>query len=587
MDINTISTTEAFARFFTKDGLFPWLKSLIEQMESGNVCIDTNVFSETQFHDIKILSNHALVGSPEDNKPFVFHNQRLYINRYFHYEKALVEQIKALCYSNEAEILAKVSFLHQQKSFISKKLFQPNNRLKGTDWQLVACLSAFLSCFTIISGGPGTGKTTTVAKLLYLFLLEHPELKIGVCAPTGKASARLDESFANAAANLSGSEFQEELVQKITGLKALTIHSMLGYRHSSIHFKHNQKNTLDLDILIVDECSMIDITMFYKLFMAIDVSRTKVILLGDKNQLASVEVGSVFRDLCNDTAPMNIFSRERIEFINGFLDEATCTISPDCAKFVTHPLFERMIELQTSFRFDDDEGIGKFSKAVLNNDKAAIGEFLMNTDKKISIQSPSSAEHAIKSAVKNLLQVNGGFVGLSTPADAVKQLTNSIVLCAVKEGKTGVFAVNRMMASELVHKNETFYSFLPIMVTSNQQREEIYNGDMGLIIEDSDGMHAYFPKGSGEPLKLNPAQIREWEPAYAMTIHKSQGSEFEEVLIILPDNRENLLLTRELLYTAITRAKEKVTIVGSPEIIYTIAEQSVKRVSGISDHFKS
>lgn len=588
MDINTISTTEAFAGFFARDGLFPWLKSLIEQMESGNVCIDTNVFSESQFHDIQILQNHALVGSPEDNKPFVFHNQRLYINRYFHYEKALVEQIKALCYPNEVEMVAKVSFLHQQKSFISKKLFQPNNRLKTTDWQLVACLSAFLSRFTIISGGPGTGKTTTVAKLLYLFLLEHPELKIGVCAPTGKASARLDESFANAASNLSGSEFQEDLVQKITGLKALTIHSMLGYRHSSIHFKHHEKNTLDLDILIVDECSMIDITMFYKLFVAIDVSRTKVILLGDKNQLASVEAGSVFRDLCNDTAPMNIFSEDRIALINSFVEDDSTQIPMNHeGSNISHPLFQRMIELQTSFRFNDDEGIGRFSKAILNNDVPVINEFLENNDEKIRIEVPSKVDDEVKKAAGKLRSAQGGFVGENSKEAALSRLTKSIVLCAVKEGKAGVLAVNQVMATELSRTHERYYPWLPIMVTANQQREGVFNGDIGLVLQDQSGLYVYFPKGSQEPLSLNPAQIREWDPAYAMTIHKSQGSEFDEVLIILPDNKENLLLTRELLYTAITRARENVTIIGSVDVITTIAGNSVKRVSGIADHFKA
>ncbi len=362
---------------------------------------------------------------------------------------------------------------------------------------------------------------------------------------------------------------------------------MLGYRHNSIHFKHNQKNTLDLDILIVDECSMIDITMFYKLFMAIDVSRTKVILLGDKNQLASVEAGSIFRDLCNDTAPMNVFSEERIAFFNEFINEGSTKISMNQAgQNHDHPLFQRMIELKTSFRFNDDEGIGRFSKAILNNDGPVMDEFLENRDDKIRIEPPYKVEEEVKKAVGKLRNANVGFGGENLKKYVVSSLTKSIVLCAVKEGKTGVFAINQAMAAEFSRSNERYYPRLPIMVTANQQRDDVYNGDMGLVLKDEGGLHVYFPKGSQEPLRLNPAQVREWDPAYAMTIHKSQGSEFDEVLIVLPDNKENLLLTRELLYTAITRAREKVTIVGSQDIIKTIAENSVKRVSGIADHFK-
>ncbi|MBK7741625.1 MAG: exodeoxyribonuclease V subunit alpha [Saprospiraceae bacterium] len=581
MDISSINSADAFAGFFAKDDLFPWLRTLIEQMVLGNICIDIDAFSESQYHNLSILSDHILVGPPQENKPFVIHNGRLYINRYFQYEKSLIEKIRQLCELVAAD--RDFDFLHDNKDFIVRHLFPPSGYVKGADWQLVACLTAFLSRFTIISGGPGTGKTTTVAKLLYLLLKQTPDAKIGVCAPTGKASAHLDESFARAGDKLAGSQFNAELVQKITDLKALTLHSMLGYIHNSIHFKHHEGNPLDFDILIVDECSMIDITMFFKLFKAIDPGRTRVVLLGDKNQLASVEAGSIFRDLCNDTAPMNIFSKVRTDFINGFIEEPLDCMSGE----VTHPLFERMIELQTSFRFSDDEGIGKFSKAVLNNDQVVIKEFLENKDDRVKFLCPNDVESALKSAAQRLLQVNGGYVGQTGVGEALNRLVKSIVLCAVKEGKTGVLAVNRMIASEVSHNNERFYPFLPVMVASNQHSEGIYNGDMGLILEVKGEVNAYFPKGNGENLKLNPAQIREWEPAYAMTIHKSQGSEFDEVLIILPENRENILLTRELLYTAITRAKEKVTIVGFSEIIRAIAEQSVKRVSGIKDHFKS
>lgn len=577
-----------FAQYFSKDALNPWLYQLSKTMEAGNVCLDINQPFAEEENEIKpdpaSLANHPLVGDEHMLKPFILHKEKLYLHRFFHYERKLVNQIKALVASeNTAERQQQLNRLHE---LISKELFPLNEHLQTTDWQKVACINAFLNGFSIISGGPGTGKTTTVTKLLALLLANDPSLHISICAPTGKAAARLEESISQAEKNFSGAGIEPEIVQKITGLNAQTIHSLLGYIPNSIHFRHNQDNTLDTDILIVDECSMIDIALFHKLFQAIDTNRTKVILLGDKNQLASVDAGSVFRDLCSDTVALNTFSAERAAFINQFIAIEVQQI-PDTAigEPVAHPLFQHITELQTSYRFHDDAGIGKLSKAVLNNDTGTISSFLENQDPIITILPPEALQENLKRAASLLYAANGGYIGLPDPQAILSSINNSTVLCALKEGKYGVHNINNFISQELFKPSAAYYPYQLIMVTQNQAREGVYNGDMGIVLAAQEELKVYFSKAGNDYICLNPAQILATETAFAMTIHKSQGSEFNEVLIVLPDNKNNQLLSRELLYTAITRAKKKVTIIGTAEVIFEIAAKSVKRVSGIAHHF--
>jgi len=577
-----------FAQYFSKDGLNPWLYQLSKTMEAGNVCLDINQPFTEEENEVKpdtgLLAKHPLVGDEQMQRPFILYKEKLYLHRFFQYERKLVAQIRAIIAAENIQERQEQLLAHQ--ALIRKELFPENEGLHTTDWQRVACINAFIHSFSIISGGPGTGKTTTVTKLLALLLADNPSLHISICAPTGKAAARLEESISQAEKNFSGVNIDPGIVQQITELHAQTIHSLLGYIPNSIHFRHNEQNTLDTDVLIVDECSMIDIALFYKLFQAIDTGRTRVILLGDKNQLASVDAGSVFRDLCSDTAALNTFTPERAAFINQFIDgEAYRLTAADQATDSGHPLFQHIIELQTSYRFSNEAGIGKLSKAVLNNDTEQIAGFLEHKDPIINILPPEALQDQLLQASKLLLAEEGGYIGLTEPVSVLAGINNSTVLCALKEGKYGVHAINNFISQELFKPSAKYYPYQLIMVTQNQAKEGVYNGDMGIVLEDKEELKVYFSKAGNSYLSLNPAQIMATETAFAMTIHKSQGSEFNEVLIILPDNKNNQLLSRELLYTAITRAKKKVSIIGTPEVIFAIAAKSVKRVSGIANHF--
>lgn len=563
-------------------------------MDEGNVCLDTNDIqaledNEGAFtYDTGILERHPLVGRPEELKPFIFENGRLYTQRYQAYENAIVEQVKKLiAHENTAEARAR---LLQQKDFV-RSLFRTGKDI-GTDWQAVACINAFLNGLHIITGGPGTGKTTTVSKLLSILLKENIGTKIILAAPTGKAAARMKESQAAVRQRLAGLVTDTAILDVIEALDAVTIHRMLGYIPGSIYFRHGPGNPVDADVIVIDECSMIDIALFSKLFRAVDTARTKVILLGDKNQLASVEAGSLFGDICTSVPVLNRYPSDSVSFINSFIGDDANKIKEVNIQAAQLPVLSQHItELQHSYRFNNASGIGRLSHAILYNDAPGIQAFFDNADKQV--QFVDFNENIINAFAAKLTDAGTGYMAADNIIGALKKINKSKILCTLKQGRQGVAALNR--AAEQYIKNTlpddfggVHYNNRLIMVTSNQPENNIFNGDIGIISNEPAAGRAYacFWKNEAECNKVSVAHIREYETAYAMTIHKSQGSEFDEVLIVLPET-ENQLLTRELLYTAVTRARHKVTIMGNQQLVLLAANRSVNRISGIREKLVS
>ncbi|MEO9209631.1 MAG: exodeoxyribonuclease V subunit alpha, partial [Ginsengibacter sp.] len=439
--------------------------------------------------------------------------------------------------------------------------------------------SAVLNNFTIITGGPGTGKTTTVAKILSILFQINPDLKVALAAPTGKAASRMDESLKIAA------EKENEIIQtKFQTLQPFTIHRLLGWQKNSIYFKHNSDNTLNYDVVIVDEASMIDVALFAKLLSAIG-AKTKLIVLGDKNQLTSVEAGSLFGDLCQAQISLNIFSEERVTLINSFIENKSQQI-PDAAISISpHPLFQHVIELQKSYRFSDDKGIGKFSKAVIKNDEESIKEFFKNTDEQILIDTKYSA-----SIFQKFIDAYKEYIEEKDLSKAFKKLNQLKVLVAVREGEQGLYAINKEIERYLIERkyikyDQEFYENRPVMVTSNNYELNLFNGDIGIIRRDENGIIKIWFENNGQIQGISPFLISKVETVFAMTVHKSQGSEFNKILIVLPKNENIKILTRELLYTAISRAKERVIIQGSEATILQTSKEIVKRGSGIIARF--
>ena len=590
---------QQFAAYFNSKILEQYAYLLSRKISEGNICLPLNELTEEElrllkelYNDaiptIKELSNVPLVDADNSGKqPFVIHNQKLYLQRYFVYETILLNRIKdfvgleAFVYEERKNKLAEQSqFI--EALFREEKAAIQHNATDQTNWQLAAAITGVLNNFTIITGGPGTGKTTTVAKILAILFTLNPALKVALAAPTGKAAARMAESLKNAKLAVD-----EQIVQRFQQLVPSTLHRLLKTDYGTPHFKHNKHNPLNVDVVIVDESSMIDVALFAKLMDAIGPA-TRLILLGDKDQLASVEAGSLFGDLCQALPALNLFTAERMELINSFIDDAGKKIKqPPVANGNAHPLFQHIIELQHSHRFSDQEGIGKFSKAIINDDVAVIESFFgTSADNKVTIDHDYSI-----SIFNDFIEGYTDFIKEKDIATALKKLNKLRVLCALREGGQGLHAINkriedRLQQLKLIRRPGEFYEHRPIMVTSNNYELGLFNGDIGIIRNNEKGIAmAWFEDSEGNLKTVLPGYIAQAETVFAMTIHKSQGSEFTNVLMVLPARGAINLLTRELLYTGITRAREKLVVQGSKEVILNASKQQVKRTSGIIERF--
>jgi len=581
--IQTNNVHLQFADYFKDREMLPYFYLLSKKLAEGSVCVDLNQINwkklkeeEAALTQFRLISTEDLKKnkfvSEDDNtkKPLILANNRLYLQRYYQYESVVLQKIKVLIESGKEDETAEK--LNSIKSEV-QKLFETNST-GDTDWQAVAAISAVLSRFCIITGGPGTGKTTTLAKVLSLLFKLNPEMKVALAAPTGKAAARMAESLKNAADNFP------DLKTEFERLIPSTLHRLLGYRKNSIYFRHHLENPLPYDLVIVDESSMIDLALFAKLLDAVG-SGTRLILLGDKNQLAAVEAGSLFGDLCMAQPELNLFSREKAHFINEFLIDENSKIKTENISESRHPLFERVVELQHSFRFSDDGGIGKLSKAIISNQPEEISSFFENKDEQV-LTDTGYTEEIFNEFAANYAE----YIQENDIKTALKKLNNQRILCAVREGDRGVYALNRKIekylhGKGLISPGSEFYENRPMMVTGNNYELGLFNGDIGIVREG----RVWFESADGSLKSVLPAFLENVETVFAMTIHKSQGSEFSRVLTVLPENQDLALLTAELLYTAVTRAKNQIIIQGSRELLLHCAGSRVERSSGIADRF--
>lgn len=526
--MESIDVHKVFAEYFK--GCETLAYALSAKLSEGNICLDIEEY-KTELPK-QLLEQKAKEGfrdedsrfwvSPEEFekqcevgiyvtnsitelKPIVIQNGQAYLHRYFQYETQIIENIKRL----------------------------------GNH-------------FRIITGGPGTGKTHSVSsKLVELFTGDF-DLKAALAAPTGKAAARMNESIKKFAEDTKNS-ISEEVKTKLTGLKAQTIHRLLGYIPDSVFFRHNEKKRLPYDVLIIDECSMVDGAMMAKLLNAV-ADNTKVYLLGDKDQLASVEAGSVFGDLCR---------AKDYELLYG------------------------KVEVKTkSWRFDADKGIGKFSQEVISGSFSDLTSYV--DDEQITIDTTFSSELFNQYAILYKEYIEEPEIGI-----ALQKLNLVRFLCVTRENDQSVSKVNKQIQyylstqiDEFKPKSEGFYHNQPIIITQNDYKLGIFNGDVGLIRKEGETLFAWFESTDGEIKKIQAGYLNHYETVFAMTIHKSQGSEFDNVVVILPEKQGEKLLTRELLYTGVTRAKTKVLLQTSVEVLEKCVKSLVSRASGLEKRLK-
>lgn len=508
------------------------------------------------------LAASALVGAPGDFTPLILDGERLYLARYQAYEAQLAAQLLNRAADQPAVDEAQLSDSLQ-------RLFA--NNTQQPDWQRLAAAQAVRKRVAVISGGPGTGKTTTVVRLLAA-LLEQPggeRLAIGLAAPTGKAAARMAEAIRNAKASLPVSESIKAALPE----QARTLHRLLGSRGDRPQVRHTAANPLALDVLVVDEASMVDLAMMAKLLDALPANG-RLILLGDKDQLCAVEAGAVFAELC-DGRGFNASAAVELQRLTG---QSVAVEAP------TSQLGDAVVLLTHSHRFAGDSGIGELARRINGGDARGTLSLLQEDRSDLRWQSaptPAALLTRIEQGYEGYLQA----ARAGEPAAAFAAFNQFRVLTAQREGAFGVSGLNEALEARYKRRfrlaeRERWYAGRAVMVQSNDYALGLFNGDIGICLMTDLGLRVLFESEEGFR-SFSTARLPSHETALAMTVHKSQGSEFSEVLLVLPE-QPSPLLSRSLFYTGITRAKHKVEIWALALRISEAVNSKAERAAGLA-----
>ncbi len=519
-----------------------------------------------------------MVGEPGRYKPLILDDRfRLYLYRYWDYQEKLADSIKRRVSEDQPDIDAPALKERLERLF-------PGDHEGETDWQKVAAFTAWVKRFCVSSGGPGTGKTTTVAKILALLVegATSKKLQISLAAPTGKAAARLQESIKVAKEKLNCKQSTREAIPE----EASTIHRLLGTIPDSPYFRHNAQSPLPVDVVVVDEASMVDLALMSKLIQALPL-QARLILLGDKDQLASVETGAVLGDIC-DTGHVHNFSRP---FCRDLREITGYEINTNSNGESETGIQDCMVQLRKNYRFGKESGIHAVSSAVNAGDEdVAMAHLVSGKYKDIgwtSLPEPPALPLAIK---ETIIEGFGDYLKATDPIEIFQRFERFRILCALREGPYGVTAINffteKILKQEKLIKPEgKWYAGRPVLITSNDYQLRLFNGDVGIVLQDPEAdndLRFFSIAADGTLRKFHPLRLPDHETVYAMTIHKSQGSEFDRVLLLLP-NRESPVLTRELLYTGITRARKSVNIWGTEDVFRVAVSRRNERSSGLRD----
>jgi len=613
--------------------------------EQGQCSHQGYIFPSSDF--LSLLLTKLNIGASAE-QPLVFDQNKLYMRRYFQFESQLAQDINQRLAQPTSTSLADISLIVSQ---LFPEQQSSSMQQQEINWQQVAVANAINKNFAVIAGGPGTGKTYTVTKLLAALLMlnekrrlnanngsndEQHSLEIALVAPTGKAAQRLSESIIKAIAGFKGLIADDILALMPT--QAKTIHRLLGVIPNSPNFRHNQEQQLSCDVLLIDEVSMVDLPMMARIFRALK-PQTKVILLGDADQLPSVAVGSVLADIA--PRPHCGYSNVNLNYLAQVCQieqkQLQASFEPnshDCGSSYDHLSF-----LLKSRRFDNEGDIGKLAGQVIKSQARPSWQLLTSskiveasTNEESSTRKKSSdSEESSTSKAENQLSlvdhnldswlaplVKKYYQGIAQCNDvdqAFIMLAKFRVLCVTRQGEFGVDAINQWVKNKLVdgssvYSNNTYssnpyqnnsaqtgYHGMPIMISENNYRLALFNGDIGILWRTSDGhLMAFFESVSLEKVPeqkhkqtqensykmILPSRLPKYDSVYAMTIHKTQGSEFEHVAIVLPQQAGHQLLSRELLYTGITRAKTKLTIASNSQTWQQGVKTAIKRFSGLS-----
>ncbi len=476
--------------------------------------------------DLRALSDHRIIGGKDSpGTPVVLDGGRYYFRKSWRQEIELAEQLQA----RATERPARGAEVQEGKLTLNRDQYDAVSR-------------ALTGQITIISGGPGTGKTTIVGRLLRSWLaagLGNPD-DVAMAAPTGKAAARLSAALSNAAAESAESNW-----------KAQTLHRLLGWSRDRASFRYHNERPLPYRLVIVDEVSMVDLDTMHALVSALRTEAT-LVLLGDKDQLSSVQPGNVMGEICAAA-------------------EKPGSVLAEC-----------LVELTQSHRFGQDSGIGSLADAIRRGDPDAVLDLLRQD------VSDRAWCREVPAALELPTPYIEGFRN-ADPGAALAGAQGFKVLCAHRHGPAGVSTLNRRVAEALRLRGllgragaDSHYHNELFVVSGNHYAAGLFNGDQGIIRRENDQLMGYVETSDGGVRAISPARLPAMELAFAMTIHRSQGSEFDEVLVVLPD-ADSPLLSRELLYTAVTRARRRVTLWGAESALIKAVTSPAQRGAGLAD----
>lgn len=492
------------------------------------------------------LRASALVGDGSDDRPLVLVGDRLYLQRYYSYEQQVAALIRGRLGSERRPIAP-----------ATDEMLRHLLAAEGETTQYRAARTALTSRMSVIAGGPGTGKTYAVSAMLVALAASGSESfpLVGLCAPTGKAAARLGQAITELARETGDAAVASTVEQ----VNPQTIHRLLGWTWGRSRFLRDRTNRLPHEIVIVDEMSMVSLPLAARLLAALRDDAT-IVMVGDPFQLESIEAGTVLADI---------------------VGPATDGSVPVGA------MASRVTVLDRVYRFEEDSSIADFADAVRRGDPdEAVGLLTSGGDRLRWVRGSDDPEFAamwseVTSQRSRLVDVAHS----GTMEEALGALTEVAVVCAVKRGPNGVSQWSREIERFLDERfpglrwDTEWYPGRPVMITRNDYTLDLYNGDIGVAVETAEGLRAVFERGDIRTFPLS--HLPEHQTVHAMTIHKSQGSQFDQVVVVLPDE-ESRLLTRELLYTAVTRARRRVWVVSSEDVVRQAVARSVQRASGLS-----
>lgn len=582
-----------FAQFISEQspsdmqGLLAYSAALVSENNLvGDVCVDMKhyygkpLFSSEKIPPREIASGPDLdqwtqcllespcVGNPGETAPLVLDQHRLYLNKFWQYETSIAESL-----------LERLSPLHDidatQLSQLPVHLFPGSQSNAEQDPQMLAVALAASRPFVAISGGPGTGKTTTIIKILAMLLTQQPAMRIQLAAPTGKAAARMMESVRQRMNDSYISAGVRELIPQ----HASTIHRLLGYRNHRFHY--SSSNPLALDCLVIDEASMLDLTLMFHLLDALP-SSARIILLGDRDQLASVAAGNVLGDITGHGQVIR-HSDKQIEQLSLLPDEPNAVTTSTIDK----PAISDSIALLTkSYRFAKDSGIEQLASLINKGQSNEVLELLKTGNSQLKLLTPKK-DSIIPSALDWITQLYQPVLESDDVELAMAAFDRVRVLAAIHSGAFGVDEINRLISTRLQPKylaDSDEYRGKPILITANDYELDLFNGDTGLLWPDQSGqLRACFRTADNSIREIPIHSLPEHVTAWAMTVHKAQGSEFDSVLLVLPGNQESQALSRELLYTAVTRARSDLQIHCPIEVLSRACERLTQRASGLAD----